>query len=90
MDIKAYYVSPLGRARKTADYTLDKAGRTAETLDWAREFDTLIDDKNGGKRIAWDWLPAEWMNVPEYFDKDKWYTTPIMASAGMEDGIRYV
>lgn len=90
MEIKAYYVSPLGRARKTADYTLDKAGRTAETLDWAREFDTLIDDNNGGKRIAWDWLPSEWMNVPEYFDKDKWYTTPIMASAGMEDGIRYV
>ena len=60
MDIKAYYVSPLGRAQKTAEYTLEKAGRTAEVLDWAREFDTLIDDGNGGRRIAWDWLPADW------------------------------
>ncbi|MBR1393719.1 MAG: histidine phosphatase family protein [Ruminococcus sp.] len=90
MDIKAYYVSPLGRARKTAEYTLEKAGRTAEVLDWAREFDTLISDGRGGKRIAWDWLPADWTAVPEYFDKDKWYTTPIMQEAGMEAGVKRV
>ena len=90
MDIKAYYMSPLGRAQETAGYTLRKAGRTAEVLDWAREFDTLIDDGKGGRRIAWDWLPADWTAVPEYFDKDKWYTTPIMQAAGMEAGVRRV
>lgn len=90
MDIKAYYVSPLGRAQKTAEYTLEKAGRTAEVLDWAREFDTLIDDGNGGRRIAWDWLPADWTSVPEFFDKDRWYEAPIMKNAGMEAGIRRV
>lgn len=90
MDIKAYYMSPLGRARKTAEYTLKKAGRTAEVLDWAREFDTLIDDGKGGKRIAWDWLPANWTAVPEFFDKDKWYTAPIMKDAEMEAGVKRV
>lgn len=90
MDIKAYYVSPLGRAQKTAEYTLERAGRTAEVLDWAREFDTLIDDGKGGRRIAWDWLPAEWTAVPEFFDKDRWCEAPIMKSAGMEAGIRRV
>lgn len=90
MDIKAYYVSPLGRAQKTAEYTLEKAGRTAEVLDWAREFDTLIDDGKGGRRIAWDWLPAEWTAVPEFFDKDRWCEAPIMKSAGMEAGIKRV
>lgn len=89
MDVKAYYVSPLGRARDTARYTLEKAGRTAEVLDWAREFDTLIDD-GSGKSIAWDWLPADWTAVPEYFDKDHWYDVPIMKEAGMEAGIRKV
>ena len=90
MDIAAYYMSPLGRAQKTAEYTLKKAGRTALVLDWAREFDTLIDDDSGGKRIPWDWLPADWTKVPEYYDKDKWFDTPIMKSAGMEDGIKRV
>lgn len=89
MYVKAYYVSPLGRARDTARYTLEKAGRTAEVLDWAREFDTLIDD-GSGKSIAWDWLPADWTAVPEYFDKDHWYDVPIMKEAGMEAGIRKV
>lgn len=59
-------------------------------LDWAREFDTLIDDGKGGKRIVWDWLPADWTKVPEYYDKDNWYNTPIMKAAGMESGIKRV
>ena len=42
-------------------------------LDWAKEFDTLIDDENGGKSIAWDWLPAEWMSIPEYYNKISLY-----------------
>lgn len=36
--ISAFYVSPLGRAQATAAPTLKKMGRTAETLDWLREF----------------------------------------------------
>ena len=90
MNIKAYYVSPLGRARATAEYTLDKAGRTAEVLDWAREFDVRIDDGKGGKRIPWDWLPADWTAVPEFYDKDLWYTVPVMKAAGMETGAKRV
>lgn len=90
MDVRAYYTSPLGRARATARYTLEKAGRTAEVLDWAREFDTLIDDGNGGKSIAWDWLPEDWASVPEFYDRDKWCDTPIMSAAGMRQGIQVV
>ena len=39
LDIKAFYQSPLGRAKRTAFHTLKKMGREAETLDWLREFD---------------------------------------------------
>lgn len=90
MDIKAYYMSPLGRAQKTAEYTLEKAARTAEVLDWAREFNTLIDDGKGGKRIPWDMLPEKWTNIPEYYDKDNWHGVPIMKDAEMEAGIAKV
>lgn len=86
MDIKAYYTSPLGRAKKTAEYTLNKAGRTAEVLDWAREFTVLIDNGKGGKRIAWDMLPEDWTKVPEYYDKDKWTDVPVMKNADMSSG----
>lgn len=37
------YVSPLGRARDTAFYTLKKLGLTAETKDWLREFPAQVD-----------------------------------------------
>lgn len=88
LDVKAYYVSPLGRARDTAAYTLKKAGRTAETFDWLREYDVDIrDEETGGRRLAWDQLPAVWTEVPEYYDKDKWYDVPIMRESGMKAGL---
>lgn len=88
MEVKAYYTSPLGRAGKTAEYTLEKAGRKAEVLDWAKEFfETQIDDGFGGKRIAWDMLPEVWTEVPEYYDRDKWTDVRIMKDAGMRDAV---
>jgi probable phosphoglycerate mutase len=90
MDVKAYYTSPLGRARRTAEYTLEKAGRTAKICDWAREFDVLTDDGCGGRRIAWDRLPRDWTSEPLYYDKDGWFNVPLMKSAGMEAGIKAV
>lgn len=90
LDIKAYYVSPLGRARDTASLTLKKAGREAEVLPWAREYNTRILGENGERRIPWDMLPEKWTAVPEYYDKDKWYDVPVMKEAGMEEGLRWV
>lgn len=90
LDIKAYYVSPLGRARDTASLTLKKAGREAEVLPWAREYNTRILGENGERRIPWDMLPENWTAVPEYYDKDKWYDVPVMKEAGMEEGLRWV
>ena len=37
------YVSPLGRARHTADYTLKKLGLQAEVLDWLEEVPAKVD-----------------------------------------------
>lgn len=91
MDIAAYYVSPLGRAQATADYTLKKCNRTAETLDWLHEFDRkLIIGPDGERRIAWDMLPEKWTAIPEYYDKDKWTDVPVMTETDMKSGIMYV
>ena len=64
MDIAAYYVSPLGRAQATAEYTLKKCGRTAKTLDWLHEFDRdLIIGPDGQRRIAWDMLVVPMLTI---------------------------
>ena len=41
--VKDFYVSPLGRARDTAGYTLKKTGREAKVLDWLEEFWAIVD-----------------------------------------------
>ncbi|MDY3919157.1 MAG: histidine phosphatase family protein [Candidatus Limivivens sp.] len=43
LQIRDFYVSPLGRAKDTASYTLKKVGKKAEELDWLREFPALVD-----------------------------------------------
>lgn len=42
-DIDEVYVSPLGRAKETMEYSLQKLGVEATTLDWLREFPALFD-----------------------------------------------
>lgn len=78
MDIKNFYVSPLGRARDTASFTLEKKGQKAEICDWLREFDAPITGSDGQKKITWDWIPREWTKEEKYYNKDLWYTTPVM------------
>jgi len=79
MDIKEFYVSPLGRARDTASVTLNKMNRTAEVLPWLREFHAPIyDERLGKERICWDLLPQDWTGINAYYDKELWHTAPVM------------
>jgi len=83
----AYYVSPLGRAQDTCRSCLDRIGKTAETLDWLREFDCPVSGKPGSDefvtRCAWDWYPKDWTSRPNFFDKDKWMDEPEFAAGDM-------
>lgn len=73
MEIRNFYVSPLGRAKDTASLTLKKMQREAETCAWLREFAPRIrrPDKEGAS-IVWDWLPQDWTNVEDFYDKNAW------------------
>lgn len=75
-----YYCSPLGRAKATASFTLQKLNRQAQECLWLREFEAPIEKPNlpGQLSICWDWLPEDWTSEPSYFDKDSWYTSPAM------------
>ena len=92
LDVKNFYVSPLGRAKDTARATLTKMGREAEEMDWLREFPVLIKEKNGRVRdtVAWDWIPELWTAEPDFYDREKWQDVPRFAEVGMREGYKKV
>ena len=47
MKIDACFCSPLGRAKATAAYTLERIHQTAEELEWLHEFRGTITLENG-------------------------------------------
>lgn len=91
MDIKAFYVSPLGRAQDTAGCTLKLMNRTAVTYDWLREFWPRIHrpDQNILKG-TWDWLPADWTKEPMYYNVNTWADTDIMKEGNVRQAYEYV
>ena len=62
-NVKAFYCSPLGRAKLTVKPTLDALGREAEILPWLKEFSCDITlPYHEHAQICWDILP-EFMNA---------------------------
>ena len=86
-DIRDFYVSPLGRARDTAAYTLEKLGREAETLPWLREFSGSYPDPETGRRrtVAWDVRPRIWTAFPGVTDAGAWYDVPAFQGGNVRE-----
>lgn len=74
LEVKAFYVSPLGRARDTASLTLKKMNRTATEEPWLREFDARIHRPDAPEKemVSWDWLPQDWTAEPRFYLPDEW------------------
>lgn len=87
MDIKAFYVSPLGRAKDTASVTLKKMNRTATECPWLREFAPTImrPDVTERRSISWDWLPQDWTRDERYYQRELWKTTEIMREGKVDE-----
>lgn len=84
--IEDFYVSPLGRARDTAAYTLEKNGRTAEVLPWLQEFRGSYPDPDTGKpRLAWDLMPRIWSSVPGILDIHTWLDAPFFDAGSIRE-----
>lgn len=80
-NITQFYCSPLGRAKKTASYSLEAVGRDAVTYEWMKEFSYFIDDPMTGRHgVPWDFMPAYWTEIPGMYDKEGWKNTEIYRS----------
>ena len=85
-EIRDFYVSPLGRARDTAAYTLEKLNRTAEELPWLAEFrGRYTDPETGRLRIPWDMPPRVWTGLPGACDLHAWADAPLFADGNVRE-----
>lgn len=92
MPITEYFVSPLGRAKATAEPTLRRANRTATEYEWLREFEPHIPrpDTHGEKRVAWDWLPEDWLGDERFLSVTDWKQSPWFVSGGIGEAYDWV
>ena len=91
MDVKEFYLSPLGRAQDTARVTLERMGRTGKTLPWLREFPVkVVKTGESEPNILWDWLPEHWTSIPEFYDREKWMHVPLFEQAGVPEKVKEV
>lgn len=92
LPVKAFYVSPLGRAKDTASCTLKKVNARAEECEWLREFQPDISrpDVTSHRTIAWDWLPQDWMQEETYFKYDTWQDTKIFKESQVGEEYEWV
>lgn len=84
LDVKNIYVSPLGRARDTASFTLKAMNREAEVCDWMREFPAVIEYRDNEtlrksypgalqKEDGSFYSPLAWDMLPSYWTKHEDY-----------------
>ncbi len=86
LDVTAFYVSPLGRAKDTASLTLQRMGRTAEEKRWLREFPATIHRPDRETpSICWDWLPQDWTAESRFYDREQWLEVPVFQNAKVAD-----
>ena len=92
LDVKDFYVSPLGRAKDTASLTLKKMNRTAIECDWLQEFDVLIDrpDVTDRQKRVWDWLPQDWTQDERFYQYDHWYENERLQKSDAKGYYDYV
>ena len=101
-DITQFYVSPLGRAKATAEPSLELLNRKAITYNWLQEFyyntkypknvpEIILPKEFAGKEtMCWDLPPAYFTSDPLFFDKDKWTDSDLMKAGNIRKKYKMV
>ena len=84
-----FYCSPLGRAKQTAEPTLNAFGREAVTCDWLREFDLTPYDPQE-KLGLWDLKPEYLNKNKNLFDPAHWLEAPVMHTRPVKENYENV
>lgn len=89
-NIDYFYCSPLGRAQKTASYTLKLVSKKAQTLDWLREFEGKVKTSPvKPPEQCWDRLPSYWTGVDDYYGEN-WTEPALMKTVNVKEEYKRV
>lgn len=81
-NIGEIYVSPLGRAQKTAQATLRRLRRTGKTLAWLQEFVVPVHlPETGEEHLIWDFMPSFMEKHPALYSACDWLKEPFIAGS---------
>jgi probable phosphoglycerate mutase len=87
-DATEIFVSPMGRAKITAEYCTKKMHSQVLSplkiteLPWLREFDYRVTDpRTGKKRVAWDFLPRDYFSQKKFFSLENFFKPKIYRDA---------
>ena len=84
--LDAVYVSPLGRAQKTAEIALRGRGDGFETLDWLREFAVpFAMPETGAKHWIWDFYFSFMQKYPQLYSQSDWQNLPFIANISVPE-----
>ena len=83
--ITKLYCSTLGRARLTAQPTLDRTGLVAEYCEWLREFDyaKVKFPYIEREKCCWDVLPSYANTIPELYSPTEWKNAEFLRGTGV-------
>ena len=85
-----FFVSPLQRARETAEIALRKTDRDAELCDWLGEFEIPVTRPDGLSPVPWNWLPEDWLSDPRFLSCDQWHEHEALQKAGVGEAYQKV
>lgn len=78
LPLSGFYTSPLGRARDTAQPTLNAFRTESSVLSWLQEFPIhQMDETQNRVHVIWDYYPALRERHPEWKQEDWFLYTPF-------------
>lgn len=89
-NIDRAYVSPKGRAARTAQVCLERLGMEGTTYEWLREFEARISHPDNDDKICWDWNTDVWTSEPKYYDLNTWTDTDVMKAGNAKSEYDWV
>lgn len=81
---KTIYLSPLGRAQRTAEPYLKATNKKGKTLPWLREFHAPVKYNDGKPTVPWDIMPKYVNEHPTLLDNQLWCNTQLMKSGNVK------
>ena len=86
-----FYLSPQGRAQKTAEVLTCRLKKTGVTLQWLREFTVPVRlPQNNEEHLIWDFKPSFLCQYPQLYSETEWLNVEFIKNSMVPNAYRTV